>query len=64
MNFPFDREVFDKAFWIACVLAIFGWIAIYLIWGKFLVADIIGMIITIPVMAYLIHVLMLIRRAE
>ena len=62
MNLPFEKSVFDRSFWFALVLAIVGWIAIYLIWGEFTVADIIGMIITVPIMAYLIHVIILINK--
>ncbi|HRI00811.1 MAG TPA: hypothetical protein PK006_07165 [Saprospiraceae bacterium] len=59
MKFPFEKIVFDKAFWIACVLAVLGWVAIYFIWNGFTTADIIGMIVTVPLLAYLIHVIML-----
>lgn len=59
MHFPFLKEVFEKAFWISFVLAIIGWFLIYLIWGEFTTSDIIGMLVAVPVMAYLIHVLML-----
>lgn len=59
LKLPFDRQLFDRAFWFACILALFGWFGIYLIWGEFTAADIVGMIITVPILAYLIHVLML-----
>lgn len=58
-QFPFEKEKFDKAFWIAFVLAIIGWILIYFIWGEYTPSDIIGMLIAVPIMAYMIHVLML-----
>ena len=59
LKLPFDRQLFDRAFWFACGLALFGWFAIYLIWGEFTAADIVGMIVATPILAYLIHVLML-----
>ena len=58
-QFPFVKEKFDRAFWIACILAIIGWILIYFIWGEYTPSDIIGMLIAVPIIAYLIHVLML-----
>ncbi len=63
-NFPFDRKIYDKAFWFACFLAVFGWVAIYFIWGEFTAADIVGMIIATPIVAYLLHMLMLFNRLE
>jgi len=62
MHFPFDRALFDKAFWVAVILAVLGWILIYLIWGEYTTADIVGMIVAVPIMAYLIHVLMLFNK--
>jgi len=35
---------------------------IYLIWGEYTTADIIGMIVTVPILAYLIHVLMIFNK--
>ena len=55
----FVKSYFDKAFWISCGLAILGWILIYLIWGEYTTADIIGMLFAVPILAYLIHVIML-----
>ena len=64
-EFPaFLKEVFEKAFWISFVLAIIGWILIYLIWGEFTTSDIIGMLVAVPVIAYLIHVLMLFNKKD
>jgi hypothetical protein len=59
MHFPYSKEVFEKAFWISCVLAIIGWILIYLIWGEFTTSDIIGMLVAVPILAYLIHTILL-----
>jgi len=61
MQFPFNRSVFDKAFMIACVLAVLGWVLIYLIWGEYTTADIVCMIVTVPILAYFIHVLLLFK---
>jgi len=62
MHFPFDKALFDKAFWIAIVLAVLGWGIIYLIWGEYTTSDIIGMIVAVPLMAYLIQVLLLFNK--
>ncbi len=62
MHFPFDKALFDKAFWIAIILAIVGWGMIFLIWGEYTTADIVGMIVSVPIMAYLIQVLMLFNK--
>ena len=62
LDFPFDRSVFNKAFNYALILAIIGWILIYLIWGEYTPADIVGMIVATPIMAYLIHVLLLFEK--
>ncbi len=61
MQFPFDKALFEKAFWIAVILAILGWVAIYLIWREYTTADIIGMIVAVPILAYLIQVLMMFK---
>lgn len=63
-QFPFDRPVFDKAFLIACLLAILGWVLIYIIWGEYTTADIICMIVTVPILAYFIHILILMKQNE
>ena len=62
MQFPFDKALFDKAFWAAIILAIIGWVVIYLIWGEYTTSDIIGMIVAVPIMAYLIQTLMLFNK--
>lgn len=61
MHFPFNRPVYDKAFVVSCLLAILGWVAIYLIWKEFTTADIVCMIVTVPILAYFIHVLLLLN---
>ena len=62
MHFPFDRSTFDRAFVVACLLAVLGWILIYIIWGEYTMADIVCMIVTVPILAYFIHVLMLFNK--
>ncbi len=62
MHFPFDRKVFDKVFWRVSLLAPVAWVAIYFIWGELLIADIVGVIITVPILSYLIHVILLMRQ--
>lgn len=54
---PFNRTLYDKAFIISCILAVLGWVLIYLIWGEFTTADIVCMIVTVPILAYFIHIL-------
>ncbi len=62
MHFPFNRPVYDKAFVVSCLLAVLGWVAIYLIWKEFTTADIVCMIVTVPILAYFIHVLLLLNK--
>ncbi|MBK7340596.1 MAG: hypothetical protein IPQ10_01050 [Saprospiraceae bacterium] len=62
MNLPFDRKVFDKSFVYAIMLALVGWVIIYIIWGEFTTADIIGMLFAVPILTYLIHMLMLFNK--
>ncbi|MBP9210960.1 MAG: hypothetical protein KBF37_11640 [Saprospiraceae bacterium] len=62
MHFPFNRPVYDKAFVVSCLLAVLGWVAIYLIWKEFTTADIVCMIVTVPILAYFIHVLLLLNQ--
>jgi hypothetical protein len=64
LHFPFHRTLFDKAFVIACLLAILGWIVIYLIWGEYTTADIVCMIVTVPILAYFIHIMLLFNQKE
>jgi hypothetical protein len=59
MQLPFNKALFDKAFLISCLLAILGWILIYLIWGEFTPADIVCMIVAVPILAYFIHILLM-----
>jgi hypothetical protein len=54
---PFDKVEFIKAMRHTLGLAVVGFAAIFLIWGEIVFADLIGMSLTIPVVAYLIHLL-------
>ena len=56
---PFNKALFDKAFLISCIMAVIGWGVIYLIWGEFTTADIVCMIVTVPILAYFIHILLM-----
>jgi len=64
MFFPFNKSKFEKAFWVAFLLAILGWVLIYIFWGEFTPSDIIGMLVATPLMAYMIHVLFMFNDKE
>ena len=53
---PFEKEVFYTAFKHACGLAVAGFGFIFLMWGEIVPADFVGMALTIPLVAYLMHV--------
>ena len=54
---PFDMAAFKIAFKHACVLAVAGFGFIFLVWGEIVPADLVGMALAIPLVAYLIHVI-------
>lgn len=56
---PFDMAAFKTAMKHACGLAVAGFAFIFLAWGEIVPADLVGMALSIPVMAYLIHVISL-----
>ncbi|MCB0518358.1 MAG: hypothetical protein H6577_14960 [Lewinellaceae bacterium] len=56
---PFEKATFAQALMFALVLSIPGFVFIQLVWGEILAADFFGMALTVPVVAYLIHLLML-----
>ncbi len=62
MHFPFDREVFLKAMRHALGLAIVGFAFILVVWGEIVPADLVGMTLAVPLVAYLIHVIMLFEK--
>ncbi len=64
MHFPFDKEVFLKAMRHAIILGVLGFIFILLVWGEIVPADIFGMGVAVPLVAYLIHVIMLFGKEE
>lgn len=56
-NIPFDKDLYKEAMKTAIIAALFGWVALYLIFGELTQADIFGMLISIPIFAYLLHLL-------
>ena len=56
---PFDKTVFQSALKTAMMLAILGFALIYMVWGEVVPADFIGMALSIPAVAYLIHMVKL-----
>ena len=54
-RFPFDKANYFKSIKHAFGLALVGFAFIYLVWGEIVPADLVGMSLTIPVVAYLIH---------
>ena len=58
-QFPLDMEVFKTSLKHAAGLAVAGFGFIFLVWGEIVPADLIGMALTIPVVAYLIHMVKL-----
>lgn len=57
--FPFDKEIYISSLKHACIIAALGFLFILLVWGEIVPEDIIGMTITIPLLAYMIHVIRL-----
>jgi hypothetical protein len=56
---PFEKAGFLQAMKIAMGLSIPGFAFIQLVWGEIVAADFFGMALVVPVVAYLIHVMML-----
>ncbi len=54
-RFPFNKTNYFKAMKHAFGLALVGFAFIYFVWGEIVPADLVGMSLTIPVIAYLIH---------
>ena len=62
MHLPFDRKLYMKALKHAIGLGVVGFGLIWLIWGEILPVDVFGMSMAIPLVAYIIHMLMLFGR--
>lgn len=56
-NIPFDKDIYKETMKTAILVALVGWVALYLIFGELTQADIYGMLISIPIFAYLLHLL-------
>ena len=57
LKVPFDYSVFLKKLPQAALLALFGLGIIMIFWGEILSQDIVGLLLTIPLVAYGLHVL-------
>jgi polyferredoxin len=64
MHFPFDKAIFMKAMKHALGLGIVGFAFILVVWGEIVPADIVGMSLAVPLVAYLIHVIMLFDKED
>jgi hypothetical protein len=58
---PFDKEIFQSSLKLAGIIGLIGFVFIYLIWGEIVPDDIVGMLLTIPLLAYLIHMIRLLK---
>ena len=56
-NIPFDKDLYKEAMKTSVMLGLVGWVVLYLIFGELTNADIYGMLISIPIFAYLLHLL-------
>jgi len=56
-NIPFDKDLYKEAMRTSILVALVGWVLLYLIFGELTQADIYGMLISIPIFAYLLHLL-------
>jgi hypothetical protein len=54
-SLPFDKGHFTKALKHSIGLAVVGFAGIYLGWGEIVFADLVGMFISMPIVAYIIH---------
>ncbi|MEO1262160.1 MAG: hypothetical protein AAFZ15_25365 [Bacteroidota bacterium] len=57
LTFPFNKKGYLQAVKITLALVPAGFILIYLVWGKIIVDDFIGMSFAVPMVAYLIYLL-------
>ncbi|MEN0050425.1 MAG: hypothetical protein AAF806_25395 [Bacteroidota bacterium] len=58
---PFDKAIFLSSLKHAVIIGMLGFLFIYLIWGEIIIDDLVGMSITIPLLAYLIHMIRLFK---
>lgn len=54
-SLPFEKSSFIRAMKHAFVIAMIGFVIIYLVWGEIISTDFIGMAISIPLISYFIH---------
>ena len=56
-NIPFDKDLYKEAMKTSINVALIGWVVLFMIFGELTQADIYGMLISIPIFAYLLHLL-------
>lgn len=61
-QFPFEMGFFNIALKQAILMATAGFIGIYIIWGEIIFTDLIGMVLCVPVAAYILHLVKLFER--
>ena len=54
-SFPFEWKGFNQAFKYALLLVPFGFAFIYIVWGEIVFDDVVGMMFSLPLVAYLIY---------
>jgi hypothetical protein len=54
---PFDKDLYKEAMKTSVLVALAGWVLLYVIFQELTQADIYGMLISIPIFAYLLHLL-------
>ncbi|MBT8219231.1 MAG: hypothetical protein KJP00_05390 [Bacteroidia bacterium] len=54
---PFDKDLYKEALLTAILVGLVGWVVLYIVFGELTTADIYGMLISIPIFAYLLHLL-------
>lgn len=63
-HWPFDVALFRKMLPHALGLGAVGLVVILIFWGELLLLDVVGLSVAIPVVAYLLHLMVIIGRKE
>ncbi len=63
-SYPFDKNIFRKAVYFTAFLILLATIGTLAVYGYIVIIDILGTMITAPIFAYLVHLLMLTGRQK